>query len=376
MPRRLTIPRPGLFFVLLYLTLSLGISPASANPPGGDSGHPPHHVATLKSFTFQSGFTLDEVKVSYVTHGKLSPNKDNVILALQHFFGDHHDLDFLIGPGKALDTDKYFVVATDFLGNSQLRDDLTTGPTNSGLKMAFPLFSIQDSVALEYRFLREHLGIEKILLAIGGSMGAQKAYELAVAYPDFVKGIVPIVGSVQTNTHTRWVLENAQRIIALSPGWYGGWYNENDPQAVYQAIMTLVPYWLGTRWFETNVTNYEKYLEQRKFWDNLFTRQARQDARSIYYQLNAWMNYDIARRPEFNGDLGKALSAIKAKTLIVSAKYDDLIQEQEFAMPAKFIPNATRLDLDSPAGHLICCGFDADATAKITEAVRNFVAGL
>jgi homoserine O-acetyltransferase len=375
MPRRLTIPRPGLFLVLLYLSLSLGISPASASPCG-DSGHPPHHVATLKKFTFQSGFTLDEVKVSYVTHGKLSSNKDNVILALQHFFGDHHDLDFLIGPGKALDTDKYFVVATDFLGNSQLREELTTGPTNSGLRMAFPLFSIQDSAALEYRFLREHLGIEKILLAIGGSMGAQKAYELAVAYPDFVKGIMPIVGSVQTNPHTRWVLENAQRIIALSPDWYGGWYTESDPQAVYQAIMTLVPYWLGTRWFETNVTNYEKYLEQRKFWDNLFTKQARQDARSIYYQLNAWMNYDIANRPEFNGDLGKALSAIKAKTLIVSARYDDLIQEREFAMPVKFIPNATRLDLDSPAGHLICCGFDADATAKITEAVRNFVAGL
>jgi len=372
MNRFFTVRWPIIALLGLILSNRLFSAPANA----ADTSHPPHQMATLKQFSFRNGVTLDEVKVSYVTHGRLSPNKDNVILAMQHFFGDHHDLDFLIGPGKALDTDQYFIVASDFLGNSQLRDDLTTGPTNSGLKMAFPLFSLQDAVALEVRFLREQLGIDQVLMAIGGSMGAQTAYELAVTYPEFVKGIVPIVGSVKTNTHTRWVLDNAQRIIALSPGWHGGWYNENDPQGAYQALMTLVPYWLGNRWFEAHAASYGDYLAQRRFWDHLFTRLAKQDARNIHYQLNAWMNYDIADRLPFNGDQAKAFAAIKAKALIISAKYDDLIQEHEFAMPAKLIPNAARLDLDSPAGHLVCCGFDAEATAKMTEAIRDFLARL
>src|SRR5206468_3386536 len=124
-----------------------GYALAGAPAPRPDTGGPhtpEHQVASLGSFGFESGETIDDLKVSYVTHGHLNASRDNVVLALQHFVGDHHDLDFLIGPGKALDPDKYFVIAIDFLGNARSRLDLTTGPTNSGLKMRFPRITARD----------------------------------------------------------------------------------------------------------------------------------------------------------------------------------------------------------------------------------------
>src|SRR5215831_4369989 len=148
-------------FPLLLVWAGLACAGAPAPKPAVAGPHmPEHQIATLGVCQFETGEVIKDCKVSYVTHGKLNEHKDNVVLAMQHFMGDHHDVDFLIGPGKALDTDKYFIVATDFLGNSHPREDLTTGPTNSGLKMTFPRYTIRDSVHVEYKLLKEYLGFD------------------------------------------------------------------------------------------------------------------------------------------------------------------------------------------------------------------------
>ena len=80
---------------------------------------------------------------------------------------NHHDNEFLIGPGKALDPEKYFIIATDFLANARLRQDLTTGPTNSGLKMHFPRITARDWVNADYKLVKEYLGIDRVVAAVG-----------------------------------------------------------------------------------------------------------------------------------------------------------------------------------------------------------------
>jgi len=205
--------RLGRLFILwlgpLLLWPHVAWAGAPAPAPGPTGPHrPQHQIVNLGDVRFESGEVVRDLKVSYVTHGKLNKTKDNVILVLQHFAGDHHDADFLIGPGKALDTDKYFIVASDFVGNSQLRQDVTTGPTNSGLKMEFPRYTIRDSVNVEYKLLKEHLGLDHITAAIGASIGAMKAYQLAVSYPNYVRGIVPITGSPVTGSQTKTLLKN------------------------------------------------------------------------------------------------------------------------------------------------------------------------
>ncbi len=120
----------GIFSILLFGWAGPAITGAPAPIPVSSGPHPEHVIVNLGNFKLENGEVLTDFKVSYVTHGKLNKAKSNVILAMQFFGGDHHGYDFLTGPGKALDTDKYFIIATDFIGNSIIRQDVTTGPTN------------------------------------------------------------------------------------------------------------------------------------------------------------------------------------------------------------------------------------------------------
>ncbi len=361
----------------LFVWSTLASAGAPAPPPAAKGAHTPEHqIANLGGFQFESGEVVSDFKISYVTHGKLNENKDNVILAMQHFAGDHHDVDFLLGPGKALDTDKYFIVATDMIGNSIVRQDVTTGPTNSGLKMKFPRYTIHDSAKVEYKLLKEHLGFDHILAAIGASTGAMKAYQLAVSYPTFISGIIPIVYGSVTNPQTRWVLRSAMDIITLDNDWYSGKYETNPVMGVTAAFMSIVPWWHTYQWFTTNVKTTEQYRMLEKMWHDIIVFQSPQDARDIYYQLQAWAGFNIGDTPGFKGDARAALKSIKAQVLLIGAKDDMLVRRNEIIFAEDAIPKATRVEIDSPWGHLISVGFDPEATKVMDHEITKFLSQL
>ncbi len=126
------------------LLLSL---PAAAHTPQ----QPPHQLYSEGDLKLESGETIKDFSISYVTHGTLNASKSNAILMVTAISGNHHRLDFMIGPGKALDPDKYFIICTDAISNG-----LTTSPSNSKAqpRMQFPKFVIRDMVESQYR-LRE-----------------------------------------------------------------------------------------------------------------------------------------------------------------------------------------------------------------------------
>jgi homoserine O-acetyltransferase/O-succinyltransferase len=107
---------------------------------------PPHQLYRIGDLALESGETITDFSISYVTHGTLNANKSNAILMVTAISGNHHRLDFLIGPGKALDTNKYFVICTDAIANG-----LTTSPSNSMAqsRMKFPKFLIRDMTMME-----------------------------------------------------------------------------------------------------------------------------------------------------------------------------------------------------------------------------------
>ena len=109
------------FVRCLALATALVASPALAHRPD----QPPHQSYRIGDLTLKIGEVIKDFTISYVTHGKLNEKKSNAILMVTAISGNHHRLDFLIGPGKALDTDKYFVICTDAIGNG-----LTTSPSN------------------------------------------------------------------------------------------------------------------------------------------------------------------------------------------------------------------------------------------------------
>ncbi len=102
----------------------------------------PHQIAHLGQFKLEGGGVLEDLKMSFVTHGKLNAAKDNAILFQHGFALNHHQFDHMIGPGRPLDTDKYFIICPDALGATQTRFEHSSSPTNSGLKMKFPVLQL------------------------------------------------------------------------------------------------------------------------------------------------------------------------------------------------------------------------------------------
>jgi len=368
--------------VILCLALLLvwaGVAAAGvpAPPPEAAGPHPPHQIANLGHFQFENGEVVKDFKVSYVTHGKLSPKKDNVILVLSHAYSDHHAQDFRIGPGKALDTDKYYIVAPDMLGCTVARQDLTTGPTNSGLKMDFPRYTVRDAVNVEYKLLKEYLGIDHILAAIGASYGGDRAYQLAVSYPTFARGIIPIVAGPGADPQMKWVFKSMMDTIALDSGWYGGRYEINPTAGVTTALLSFVSRVWTIGWFATNVGTPEQLREWQKTLRDWFTLFFPQDARDVYYQLQAFVDFNIGDTPGFKGDAKAALQSIKAQVLFITVKEDLIYHGAGISLVKEAIPRATHIEIDSPQGHNICCGgWDREATRIQDQEISKFLAKL
>lgn len=357
---------------LFLASLALAGAP-SPRPDTGGPDKPETQVASLGSFRFESGETIGDLKVSYVTYGKLNAAHDNAVLALQHFAGDHHDNEFLIGPGKALDPDKYFIIATDFLANARLRQNLTTGPTNSGLKMRFPRITARDWVNADYKLVKEYLGIDHVVAAIGASIGGINAIQLAVSYPDFVSAIIPMAASPKTNPQIRLVLHHVMDVIALDPAWYSGMYDVNPVRGLKVALMGYGP-WLGTpQGYRDYLPTSEKLRDFQVQNDTLWWSGF--DARDTYYQLDGWSEFNVGDTPGFNGDAKAALAAIRAKTLLIGVKEDQLFPREDLQSAKNAIRDATYLELSSAAGHSACCGgWDPKADEIMNREIAKFLA--
>src|SRR5512146_1139453 len=206
---------------LLTLIGTLLSAPASAQQPAAPPpDHASHHVFTLEHFTFESGATVPNLKVVYGTYGRLSARKDNVILLPSHYLADHHGYDWLIGPGLALDTTRYFLVATELFGNGHSSSPSNTPEPYHGPR--FPRASIRDNVEAVHRLLVDSLHITHLAAVIGFSMGAEQAFQWAVSYPGFMDRIVATSGTARCWPHGVVRLEAQIQAIELDPAFKGG----------------------------------------------------------------------------------------------------------------------------------------------------------
>src|SRR5690349_7379921 len=186
-------------FAAIALLLACAF-PAFAHGPND----PPHQAQSLGDFKLESGETIRDFSISYVTHGTLNADKSNAVLMVTAIGGNHHRIDYLIGPGRALDPSKYFIIATDAIGNG-----LSTSPSNSKAQpgMRFPKFNIRDMVASEYRLVTEKFGVKKLVTVIGASMGGMQSLQWGVSHPDMMSSLVAIIPLGRTPAWTTNVLE-------------------------------------------------------------------------------------------------------------------------------------------------------------------------
>ncbi|MGM0629835.1 MAG: E22 family MetX-like putative esterase [Pseudomonadota bacterium] len=203
---------------------------------------------SMDSYTTHGGETIKDVKVGWESYGTLNEEKDNVVLITHFFSGNSHAAgkyseddqqagywDAIIGPGKAIDTDKYYVISVDSLVNAypNLPNVITTGPasinpdTGKPYGLDFPVVTIRDFVNVQ-KALLEDLGVNKLHAVVGASMGSLQAIEWAAAYPDWVERMVSVIGAGSLDAWTIMGLEQWAQAIKLDPNWNNGDYYDGD----------------------------------------------------------------------------------------------------------------------------------------------------
>ena len=222
-------------------------------------------VGTVKQmfFTFaeppnrmqlEGGSKLGPITIAYETCGTLSPAKDNAILILHALSGDSHVAgyydendpkpgwwDIMVGPGKGIDTDKYFVICSNIIGSCMG----STGPasinpeTGKPYGLTFPLVTIGDMVVAQ-KALIDHLGIKKILCVVGGSIGGMQVLEWTVRYPEMVVSAIPLASTTKHSALAIAFNEVARQAIMGDPKWNQGNYTSGEKPAHGLAVARMI----------------------------------------------------------------------------------------------------------------------------------------
>ena len=350
------------------------------------------------SLSLDNGATLAPVDVAYESYGQLNDAKTNAILILHAFSGDAHAAgishetgkpgwwDNMIGPGKAFDTNKYFVLCSNILGGCRG----TTGPasinpaTGCPYAMSFPVITVSDMVRLQ-KMLIDWFGIKRLLSVSGGSMGGMQALEWAVACPESVVSAIPIACTTRHSAQQIAFNEVGRQAIMADPDWNEGNYYGRQPPARGLAVARMVGHItymsddsmrekFGRRLrgkenfgFDFDVDfEVESYLRYR---GSEFVN--RFDANSYLYITKAMDYFDLT-----NGQrsLARALEPVEARFLVISFSSDWLYpsyQSQEIVRALRTRNcDVAYVELQSNYGH---DAFLVDV-AEQTDLIRGFLA--
>lgn len=365
--------------IFISLTLLLLLWPFSA----ASSFLVEKQAFEIAEFQTQNGQSIKPVRVGWEAYGKLNADKSNVILITHFFSGTSHAAgkyhpddavpgywDAIIGPGKAIDTDKFYVISVDTLVNANVFDPnvITTGPatinpaTGKPWGLSFPVVTITDFVEVQ-RQLLDSLGIDKLYAVIGPSMGSFQAIEWAVRYPDRVQRLIPVIGSAFMDAWAAVRLERWAYPIKQDPAWrHGDYYAYGQPiQGLSTALAyitqdALYPTAFNARFTDpiTDSKPQQDILAPFSAWQQLLTqaeqRAKLQDANHILYLVRASQLF----RAGMGDNWQEALNRVKAKTLFLPASGDQLLlpamsQQSMTAMPEQQVSYA---EIPGDWGHL------------------------
>jgi homoserine O-acetyltransferase len=305
--------------------------------------HPPHEMI------LESGARLGPITLVYETCGTLNASKDNAILILHALSGDSHVAgyyskddpkpgwwDIMVGPGKGIDTHKYFVVCSNILGSCMGSTGPCTINPDTVLPYAldFPMVTIGDMVRAQ-KFLIDHLGIEKLLAVVGGSIGGMQVLEWCIKYPDMVVAAVPLATTTRHSALAIAFNEVARQAIMADPNWNNGNYYMGSKPDLGLAVARMIGHitYLSD---ESMRHKFGRRLQNRRDFSFNFDADfqvesylryqgtkfvERFDANAFLYITKAADYYDFENQYG-EGSAVKAFSKTKAKFLVVSFTSD------------------------------------------------------
>lgn len=341
----------------------------------------PHDFVYAHPFTFKSGQTLPGFTLRYETYGTLAATRDNVVLICHALSGDHHCAGLhtpedrkpgwwnnLIGPGKAVDTNRFFVVCANVLGGCQG----STGPsstnpaTNRPYGLAFPFVTILDMVRAQ-KLLLDHLGVSELHAVIGGSMGGMQALLFSIEYPAYTRRVLAMATTAREGAQAIAFNEVGRQAIMQDPEWNQGDYEKGGGPRVGLAIARMMAHIT----YVSDASMDRKFGRRRKSngpgdsynFDVQFEVEGylrhqgqsfinRFDANSYLYITRALDHFDL---PHAYGSLETAFAPVQAETLVVGFTSDWLFPpEQNRAITIALLragKRASYAELSTDLGH-------------------------
>ncbi|SMB93397.1 Homoserine O-acetyltransferase [Hymenobacter roseosalivarius DSM 11622] len=307
-----------LLFLLLWLPLFSYAQTVIKYPPPVEADY------SLKSYVFESGEKLPELKLHYTTVGQ--PRKDargrvmNAVVIMhgttgtgQQFLSEQFAGN-LFGPGQVLDAAKYYIILPDAIGHGQ-----SSKPSN-GLRMRFPKYTYNDMVTANYRLLTEHLGVAHARLVMGTSMGGMETWVWGYRYPDFMDALMPLASlPVEIAGRNRMLRKMAIDLIQMDPAWQGGAYTSQPRTGLTGAISSLI-------FMTSSPFQMQKAAPTRELAEAALAKRTTQlltslDANDFIYQFDASRDYDPAPH----------LTKIKAPLFAINSA-DDQVNPPELAI--------------------------------------------
>jgi len=327
----------------------------------------------LGDFALRSGITLRAAKLAYKTHGRLNADKSNAILYPTPFPAHHGDIEWPIGPGRALDPDKYFIIVLDQLGNG-----LSASPSNTPApydRARFPIITIFDDVVAQRRLVTELFGLRKIALAVGWSMGAQQVYQWAVSHPEMVERIAPFCGTAKTTPHNAVFLEGVRAALTADGAWMDGDYQTPPVRGmrafarVYAGWAFSQPFYKQELYRQLGFGSLPEFLTG--FWEQ---RYARRDPNNLLSLLRTWQLNDVGAAPESGGTLARALGSIKARATVMAAETDLYFTPADIEAEAHLIPGARFRLIPTIWGHMAGAGLNPIDSQFIEAEIKALLA--
>ena len=355
---------------------------------------------TFDSLMLESGEELSPVSIAYETYGELSFKKDNAILICHALSGDAHAAgvsresakrgwwDSMIGPGKAFDTNKYFIICSNVIGGCKG----STGPssfhpvTEKIYALDFPIITIADMVNAQVKLV-DHLGIERLLSVAGGSLGGMQVLEWMVSHPERVRSTIPISTAARHSPQQIAFNEVGRQAIMADPNWKDGNYYGCTLPARGLGVARMI----GHITYMSDVSMEEKF--GRRFRENRqpfkFTADfevegylhyrgrsfvKRFDANSYIYITKAMDYFDVSRGEPLAEVFRERIRSLPVRVMVIAFRSDWLYptyQSQEIAKACKLAGvDVSYCEIASTYGH------DAFLveTEKETHLIRHFLA--
>jgi len=302
--------------------------------------------------TLQSGARLRAARLTWKAHGTLSPERDNVIVYPTSYGAQHPDLEWLIGPDKILDPARWFIVIPDMFGNG-----LSSSPSDGD---DYPtLVTVYDNVQVQRKVFSELFGIDHVACVYGWSMGALQAYHWAALFPDAVDRIVVNCGVACTSVHNQVFLRSLMATLEAAPQHIGNGRFSAEPRAAKRAFGRIYAAWALSQDFyragrhladgpapNLGAPDLETFLKTD--WEDRF---GARPAANLYAQLRTWDASDISANGLYDGDLGAALRAIKARVLLMPGATDLYFRTADNEAELPFLTGASLRPIPSIWGH-------------------------